>query len=157
MITSRFTEPGPPANAVAAAGSAAASFAASAGQHWEPAVSSGEQAADDSSGSAPPGPVDSAYPAAAAGGTAAVLLRTRGGGRVFIHGNYHSYYGYRLGQAFSEDPRLELLERAWFRGRRCMDVGCNAGLVTLSLAARFGVRSMVGVDIDQHLVRRACA
>ena len=78
------------------------------------------------------------------------------GMRVFIHGNYHRYYGYRLGQAFSEDPRLGLLERNWFAGKRCMDVGCNEGLVTLGISMKFGARSMIGVDLDEHLIKRAC-
>lgn len=79
------------------------------------------------------------------------------GQRVYIFGNYHRYYGYRLGQAFVEDPRLTLLERSWFAGKRCMDIGCNEGLITLALATRYGTRSMVGVDIDEHLIRRACS
>jgi len=78
------------------------------------------------------------------------------GMRVYLHGNYHRYYGYRLGQEFSEDPRLALLERPWFSGKRCMDVGCNEGLVTLGIAMKFGSRSMIGVDIDEHLIKRAC-
>lgn len=78
------------------------------------------------------------------------------GMRVYIHGNYHRYYGYRLGQAFSEDPRLALLERNWFAGRRCMDIGCNEGLVTLGIATKFGAKSMIGVDLDEHLIKRAC-
>jgi 7SK snRNA methylphosphate capping enzyme len=78
------------------------------------------------------------------------------GMRVYLHGNYHRYYGYRLGQEFEEDPRLALLERPWFSGKRCMDVGCNEGLVTLGIAMKFGSRSMIGVDIDEHLIKRAC-
>ncbi|KAL4528871.1 hypothetical protein Ndes2437A_g03404 [Nannochloris sp. 'desiccata'] len=78
------------------------------------------------------------------------------GTRVYLHGNYHRYYGYRLGQEFSEDPRLALLERPWFSSKRCMDVGCNEGLVTLGIAMKFGSRSMIGVDIDEHLIKRAC-
>lgn len=78
------------------------------------------------------------------------------GMRVYLHGNYHRYYGYRLGQEFLEDPRLALLERPWFAGKRCMDIGCNEGLVTLGIAMKFGSRSMVGVDIDEHLIKRAC-
>jgi len=80
----------------------------------------------------------------------------KSGRRLFLYGNYHRYYGYRLGQAFTEDPRLALFERCWFAGKRCMDVGSNEGLVTLSLATRFGTRSMVGVDIDEALIRKAC-
>ena len=78
------------------------------------------------------------------------------GMRVYIHGNYHRYYGYRIGQAFDEDPRVALFERHWFAKKRCMDVGCNEGIVTLGIAMKYGTRSMVGVDLDEHLIRRAC-
>lgn len=76
--------------------------------------------------------------------------------RLAPHGNYHRYYGYRLGQAFDRDPRLAMMERSWFARRRCMDVGCNEGLVTLALAGSLACESMVGVDIDPHLIKRAC-
>ena len=28
--------------------------------------------------------------------------------RVFLHGNYNRYYGYRLGSELEEDPRLQV-------------------------------------------------
>ncbi|KAI7835533.1 hypothetical protein COHA_010579, partial [Chlorella ohadii] len=91
----------------------------------------------------------------------------------YVHGNYHRYYGYRYfsngaGSSASassggpeqgwqfEDPRLAVFERRWFARRRCLDVGCNEGLLTLALAARFGPRSMLGVDIDSGLIGKAC-
>lgn len=49
-----------------------------------------------------------------------------------------------------------MLERRWFASRRCLDIGCNEGLVTLAVAARFGAASMLGVDLDEHLIRNAC-
>jgi hypothetical protein len=76
--------------------------------------------------------------------------------KVFVHGNYHRYYGYRLGKAFDEDPRLDVLEKRWFYKKKCLDVGCNEGLVTLSLAKAFGTTSMTGIDLDEHLIKRAC-
>ena len=77
--------------------------------------------------------------------------------KVFVHGNYHRYYGYRLGKALDEDPRLDVLEKRWFCKKKCLDVGCNEGLVTLSLAKAFGTMSMTGIDLDEHLIKRACA
>lgn len=50
----------------------------------------------------------------------------------------------------------QVFERRWFARRRCLDVGCNEGLLTLALATRFSPRSMLGVDIDSGLVGKAC-
>ena len=55
--------------------------------------------------------------------------------KLYPHGNYHNYYGYRALGSFDEDPRLRLMRAEWFRGRHVLDVGCNEGLVTLAVAA----------------------
>ena len=34
--------------------------------------------------------------------------RWQGAQRAYVYGNYRRYYGYRLGQAFGEDPRLQV-------------------------------------------------
>jgi 7SK snRNA methylphosphate capping enzyme len=47
------------------------------------------------------------------------------------------------------------MEKPWFQNRRCLDIGCNEGVVTLSLAMRFGTECMLGVDIDQTLINKA--
>ena len=86
-----------------------------------------------------------------------VVLSTGVSRKVFVHGNYHRYYGYRLGKAFEEDPRLGLLEKQWFHKKRCLDIGCNEGIVTLSIAKTFGTKSMTGIDLDEHLIKRACS
>ena len=85
-----------------------------------------------------------------------------GGGRdangrqrqCFRYGNYHRYYGYRVGESL-EDHRIAHLKREWFHGKRCVDVGCNEGLVSLSIAVSFGSTTMLGIDIDQWLVKKA--
>lgn len=51
---------------------------------------------------------------------------------------------------------MQVLERSWFAGRRCLDVGCNEGVVSLSVAAQFGTASMRGIDIDEPLIQMAC-
>ncbi|KAJ7525528.1 hypothetical protein O6H91_17G054800 [Diphasiastrum complanatum] len=75
--------------------------------------------------------------------------------REFIYGNYDRYYGYRFDHNLSEDPRLKFFSRDWVEGKDCLDIGCNEGVVTISLAQKFACGSMVGVDIDPKLIHRA--
>ncbi|KAG5559309.1 hypothetical protein RHGRI_009001 [Rhododendron griersonianum] len=67
---------------------------------------------------------------------------------VAIFGNYRNYYGYRVGQELEEDPRLKVLKKEWFEGKDCLDIGCNNGTITITIAKKFGCRSILGVDID---------
>ncbi|KAL4426842.1 hypothetical protein ABPG77_006628 [Micractinium sp. CCAP 211/92] len=138
----------------------------------EPAVAGTAGAAGAEQGAE----VEDATEAAAGGGQAAspaaAAASRRAQRRVYVHGNYHRYYGYRFfgtlpagGQPGEdgaaalapqpEDPRLAAFEGTWFARRRCMDVGCNEGVVTLALVQRFCPRSMLGVDIDGVLVAKA--
>lgn len=48
------------------------------------------------------------------------------------------------------------MEKPWFQNRNCLDIGCNEGMVTLGLVTRFGTDSMLGLDIDQVLINKAC-
>lgn len=76
---------------------------------------------------------------------------------VYQHGNYKGYYGYRLGNEHTEDPRLGLLTKSWFAKKRCLDIGCNEGLVTLGIVSKFHTKSMLGLDIDESLIKMACS
>ncbi|KAF8551762.1 Bin3-domain-containing protein [Imleria badia] len=69
-----------------------------------------------------------------------------------IFGNYHGYYTKRPS---SRDPRLALLPTAFFVDKSVLDVGCNEGWVTCEIAHAWGARRVVGVDIDDTLVRAA--
>ncbi|KAK7439792.1 hypothetical protein VKT23_017367 [Stygiomarasmius scandens] len=71
---------------------------------------------------------------------------------VPIHGNYHGYYSKRPS---INDPRLDALPRDLFSGKRVLDVGCNEGWVTCEVAQCFGAAKVVGVDIDDTLIRAA--
>jgi len=92
---------------------------------------------------------------------------------LFVHGNYNRYYGYRLpgatnrdavsgdkrgteGEDEDEDPRIGLLEKGWFHKKRCLDVGCNEGVMTLGLVKKFKTETMMAIDLDESLVKRAC-
>ena len=82
-----------------------------------------------------------------------------GSGKTFIFGNYDAYYRYRgaasADPSQSGDPRLQLLQRSWFEGRSVLDIGCNSGVITFAMAEQFAPSSILGVDIDGHLISRA--
>ncbi|XP_041316174.1 7SK snRNA methylphosphate capping enzyme-like, partial [Pyrgilauda ruficollis] len=103
----------------------------------------------------PPPPPPPPPPAAAekpkAGGKAA--QRPRRQARKFQYGNYCKYYGYRNPDV--EDARLRALRPEWFAGKEVLDVGCNVGHLTLSIAKRWAPARVVGLDIDGRLIRSA--
>ncbi|KAF8838936.1 Bin3-domain-containing protein [Paxillus ammoniavirescens] len=69
-----------------------------------------------------------------------------------VYGNYHGYYTKRPS---IRDPRLALLLPTFFTGKHVLDIGCNEGWVTCEIAQLWGARRVVGVDIDDALVRAA--
>jgi 7SK snRNA methylphosphate capping enzyme len=73
--------------------------------------------------------------------------------KIYPFGNYVNYYAKRLPE--EPDPRLQHLERQWFFDKDVLDIGCNEGVVTLSVAVRFQPRSVIGVDLDGHLIAQA--
>ncbi|KAL2555210.1 putative RNA methyltransferase [Forsythia ovata] len=74
---------------------------------------------------------------------------------VAIFGNYRNYYGYRVGQDLEEDPRIKALKREWFEGKKCLDIGCNSGLITIAIAKKFCCQSILGVDVDGDRIEDA--
>lgn len=73
---------------------------------------------------------------------------------IFPHGNYRQYYGYRNQDRFS-DYRLGLIDKSWICGSDVLDIGCNAGHLTLLLARDHHPRKIVGIDIDPILIQIA--
>lgn len=71
----------------------------------------------------------------------------------FIYGNYPRYYGYR--NQTGEDSRLLYMKREWFERKVVLDIGCNAGHLTLRLAKEYSPDIMIGADIDPSLVYAA--
>ncbi|KAF0303829.1 7SK snRNA methylphosphate capping enzyme [Amphibalanus amphitrite] len=74
---------------------------------------------------------------------------------AFQYGNYNRYYGYRNPEPGLADSRLSWLKREWFSGLDVLDVGCNVGHVTLTVARDYQPRRCVGVDIDSSLIKAA--
>lgn len=69
----------------------------------------------------------------------------------FRYGNYSKYYGYRLAD-LEEDTRFQCLKKHWFEGKSVLDIGCNIGHITLTIAKRFEPAKIVGIDIDPNLL-----
>jgi len=80
--------------------------------------------------------------------------KSKSSAKKYCSGNYPAYYGYRNVEK-SEDPRLQLLSREIFEGKDVLDIGCNAGVVTLSVAREFAPRRILGLDVDPRLVESA--
>jgi len=86
--------------------------------------------------------------------------------KVFAYGNYDRYYGYRVNhgskskayssdEMWKKDPRLSVLRGDLFRGKRCLDIGCNAGYMTLCVAKKWNPKHICGIDIDHSLILKA--
>ena len=73
----------------------------------------------------------------------------------FIFGNYNRYYGYRNPDDTHDDPRMKCFEQEWFDAKDVLDIGCNAGHLTLAVARKFSPRRIVGMDIDGKLIGMA--
>lgn len=74
--------------------------------------------------------------------------------KKFQYGNYNQYYGYRNPGA-SEDSRIRILQPDWFRGKEVLDLGCNTGHLTLTIAKNWQPARIVGLDIDGSLIHAA--
>lgn len=76
-------------------------------------------------------------------------------------GNCSRFYGFSgcygdgEGRVGGADPRVNLLEADWFRGKRVLDIGCGAGHMTLFVARTLGPAHILGVELDPHLVHAA--
>lgn len=73
--------------------------------------------------------------------------------RVHAWGNYHNYYAHR--QEAVPDARLQLLNSDMFKGKRVLDLGCNAGKLTIEVVKHLGAKSALGLDIDPYLIQQA--
>jgi len=72
----------------------------------------------------------------------------------FPCGNYVAYYGYRNVNRV-EDLRLQLLSQELFEGKDVLDIGCNAGIVTIAVACTYLPKQILGIDVDQRLISLA--
>jgi 7SK snRNA methylphosphate capping enzyme len=69
------------------------------------------------------------------------------------YGNYNRYYGFESLNK-NMDVRLKIFQRNihLFKNKDVLDVGCNCGLMTLSIAKYFSPKTITGIDIDKKLI-----
>lgn len=79
----------------------------------------------------------------------------KGKNEKFRYGNYNRYYGYRNSGSFASDSRLKLMKKEWFEGKIALDIGCNTGQVTIEIARKFNPKTILGIDIDEGLIKTA--
>lgn len=74
----------------------------------------------------------------------------------YQYGNYNRYYGYR-NPHHELDTRLTVFvqRKELFFGKDILDIGCNIGHITLSVARNFAARTVTGIDIDRTLINIA--
>lgn len=69
------------------------------------------------------------------------------------YGNYRNYYFHRA--AAVPDARLSLLPLELIQDAEILDLGCNAGKLTIECVTHLGASRAVGVDLDAVLIERA--
>lgn len=69
------------------------------------------------------------------------------------YGNYNRYFGFESLNK-NMDVRLKIFQRNihLFKNKDVLDVGCNCGLMTLSIAKYFSPKTITGIDIDKKLI-----
>ena len=53
------------------------------------------------------------------------------------------------------DFRCNAVREEDIKNKVCLDIGCNEGLVGINLAAAYGSSKMLGLDVDEKLIRKA--
>lgn len=76
----------------------------------------------------------------------------------FKYGNYRNYYYKRIKSGgLQTDLRLDMIAAhpQYFRNKSVLDIGSNAGFVTMNLARKLQPASILGIDIDGSLIDEA--
>lgn len=71
-------------------------------------------------------------------------------------GQFAKYCGLKTLFNFSDVRLTVFLRHAYlFKDKDILDIGCNAGHMTISVARKLNPKSIVGIDIDKNLISRA--
>ncbi|XP_016957467.1 7SK snRNA methylphosphate capping enzyme bin3 [Drosophila biarmipes] len=85
-----------------------------------------------------------------------VLPKFRADGLKYRYGNFDRYVDFRQMNEF-RDVRLQVFQRhvELFQNKDILDIGCNVGHMTITVARHLAPKTIVGIDIDRELIARA--
>ena len=72
----------------------------------------------------------------------------------FNLGNFEHFYYNKFISSFN-DERLTYFEDDLLKNKKCLDIGCNNGILTILLALNFQPSFIEGIDIDSKLIKKA--
>ncbi len=52
---------------------------------------------------------------------------------TFVNSSYGLFRAQRNAEDKFHDNRIDLLKKDYFEGKRCLDIGCNIGLVSIAI------------------------
>ncbi|XP_034653258.1 probable RNA methyltransferase bin3 [Drosophila subobscura] len=84
------------------------------------------------------------------------LPKFRADGVKYRYGNFDRYVDFRQLNEF-RDVRLQVFQRhvELFQNKDILDIGCNVGHMTITVARHLAPKTILGIDIDRELVGRA--
>ncbi|KAH8319579.1 hypothetical protein KR074_001209 [Drosophila pseudoananassae] len=84
------------------------------------------------------------------------LPKFRADGLKYRYGNFDRYVDFRQMNEF-RDVRLQVFQRhvELFQNKDILDIGCNVGHMTITVARHLAPKTIMGIDIDRELVARA--
>lgn len=71
----------------------------------------------------------------------------------YQYGNYNRYYGRRnLNENMDVRLKVFMKHSYLFKHKDVLDIGCNAGHITIEVAKELAAKSVTGIDIDKDLI-----
>lgn len=87
-------------------------------------------------------------------------LNIKNKNKKFRHGNFLRNLSIHIdpiqdndtNRPISSDRRVQNFKEEWFKGKECLDIGCNDGYVTDWISTYFSPKSITGIDFDSGLI-----
>lgn len=72
----------------------------------------------------------------------------------FNFGNFERFYYNKFLSIFN-DERMKYFDMEMFKDKKCLDIGCNNGILTILIALNFQPKKIEGIDIEFKMIKKA--